>query len=101
MKLIAAGLIDDYLESGALLVDLRPEEDYRRMHIRHAVNIPDEQLEKAMEQLPMDRTIVLYCERGSTSMAVGRRLSHAGYRVVSVIGGIMAYHGKYLVARKR
>ncbi|MBQ8639985.1 MAG: rhodanese-like domain-containing protein [Lachnospiraceae bacterium] len=97
MKLIAAGLIDDYLDHGALIVDLRSAEAYQETHIRGAVNIPEEEMENAMSGLPHHRTIVLYCEHGTTSMAVGRKLSHAGFHVASAIGGIRAYRGRYLI----
>jgi len=96
MKIVAASLIDDYIESNALVIDLRPAEDYMRWHVRGAVSVPVDQIERTIRYLPRDRTIVLYCEWGNLSMMAGRRLSHLGFKVVSVNGGIQAYHGKYL-----
>ena len=94
MKLISAGLVDTYLEYGALLIDLRPAAEYRKGHIRGAVSIPVLQIERAIAWLPKNRILVLYCERGGTSAAVGRRLTHAGFRTLSVAGGIKAYQGE-------
>ncbi len=94
MKIIAASLIDDYLENNALVIDLRPAEDYMRRHIRGAVSIPADQIEHTIRYLPKDRMIVLYCEWGNMSMSVGRKLSHLGFRIASVNGGIRAYREK-------
>lgn len=99
MKIIAASLIDDYLEDNALVIDLRPAEDYMSRHVRGAVSVPVDQIEQMTRYLPRDRTIVLYCERGNLSVMIGRKLSHQGFKVASVNGGIQAYHGKYLERR--
>ena len=40
--------------------------------------------------------IILYCERGSVSMAAARDLAEKGYRVKTVVGGIRAYRGANL-----
>ena len=76
------------------MIDLRPAAEYRKGHIRGAVSIPVLQIEHAIAWLPKNRILVLYCERGGTSAAVGRRLSLAGFRTLSVAGGIKAYQGK-------
>ena len=47
--------------------------------------------------LPKNRLLVLYCDRGSLSMVQGKKLAAEGYRVVTVVGGMHAYRGKYLV----
>ncbi len=96
MKIIAASLIDDYLENHALVIDLRPADEYMKRHVRGAVSIPADQIEQTVNYLPKGKTIVLYCEWGNLSISVGRKLAHMGFRVVSVNGGIQAYHGKYI-----
>ncbi|MCR2365403.1 rhodanese-like domain-containing protein, partial [Salmonella enterica] len=49
------------LDEGALLLDVRSREDYAAGHIPGAVNIPTEELEPHLAQLPRDQTIVAYC----------------------------------------
>ncbi|TND09613.1 MAG: ArsR family transcriptional regulator [Bacteroidetes bacterium] len=44
-----------------LLIDVRPEEEYRAGHIPDAVSIPLAQLKKRMAGLPKGKTIVAYC----------------------------------------
>lgn len=72
------------LESGRIvLLDVRPEEEYRAGHLPEAINLPLEQLETMVEELPRDREIVAYC-RGPycvLSHEVARRLRQLGYQV--------------------
>ncbi len=50
------------LASGdAVLVDVRPEEEFAAGHIEGARSIPIEELERRLEELPADREIVAYC----------------------------------------
>ena len=88
--MIAANELDRYVEDGeAFIIDLRMPEEYRRCHIKGAVNIPYGRLGQCRE-LPRGRTLVLYCERGAVSMVAAKELAR-GYRVKTVIGGIHAY----------
>ena len=98
LETIAAKELDWYIEGGGCwIIDLRPEEEYQERHIKGAVNIPQGELKPGW-YIPKNIPLILYCERGSRSMAVGRKLAEKGYRVISVVGGIRAYRGKYLVA---
>lgn len=44
-----------------MLIDVRPEEEYKAGHISNAVSIPLEQLKKRLNELPKNKTIVAYC----------------------------------------
>ena len=72
------------LASGEVaLLDVRPEEEYEAGHLPEAINIPLEQLEDMLGQLPKDREIVAYC-RGPycvLSHEAVQRLRQLGYRV--------------------
>ena len=96
-------------EERGVIIDLRPRDEYLMHHIRGAQNFPYEELERCLEQMaergetvclpvPRGEELILYCERGAVSMAAARELADLGYRVRSVVGGIRAYRGKYLVA---
>ena len=47
----------------ALIVDARPEEEYKQAHIPTAVNIPPEQFTAIGKHLPQDKSlpIIFYC----------------------------------------
>ncbi|MGB5834756.1 MAG: rhodanese-like domain-containing protein [Thiohalocapsa sp.] len=48
-----------------VLVDLRNPEEISEPSIEHAVNIPLEQLEERLAELPSDRTPIFYCPTGA------------------------------------
>lgn len=93
--MIAAKELDQYVrDENAFVIDLRTPEEYRRHHIRGAVNIPYASLGNCRE-LPRDKSLILYCERGAVSMVAAKELAARGYRVKTVIGGIHAYRGAF------
>jgi rhodanese-related sulfurtransferase len=46
---------------GVVVLDVRPEEEYRAGHIPGAISVPVDALESALQTLPRDREIVAYC----------------------------------------
>lgn len=61
----------------------RPEDEFEAGHLPDAINIPLEQLEAMLEELPKDREIVAYC-RGPycvLSHEAVQRLRALGYQV--------------------
>lgn len=93
--------LDYALESGEelYLIDLRNKESYEQGHIRGAVSILYKELGNSLSQLPQNRPLVLYCNYGSTSMRACQDLDGYGYQTMSLYGGIMNYHGNYIVDR--
>ena len=72
------------------VIDLRSTEEFEEMHIEGARNIPYAQLEMYKKYLPKEKTYVLYCDRGASSLKAARELSREGYHTVTVVGGIQA-----------
>lgn len=93
-EMISPGELDGYVGNpDALIIDLRMPEEYMERHIKNAVNIPYDRLNSCC-MFPMDMVLVLYCERGATSLAAAKELAEKGYLVKTVVGGIHAYRGK-------
>lgn len=44
-----------------LLLDVRPEDEFSRTHVKGALSIPLTQLKKRVKELPKDKAIVAYC----------------------------------------
>jgi len=60
-SITATGLLER-LESGdAIVIDVRPEEEFRAGHIPGARSIPIDQLAARLAELPPDVTVVAYC----------------------------------------
>ncbi|MFC0213684.1 ArsR/SmtB family transcription factor [Paenibacillus chartarius] len=54
-------LLDRMAKGEAVLVDLRPQDEYESGHIPGAISIPMEDLENHLASLPADKEIVAYC----------------------------------------
>jgi rhodanese-related sulfurtransferase len=55
----------------ALLLDVRPREEFEAGHLPNAVSIPIEELKEKISTLPRDREIIAYC-RGPLCVWAGR-----------------------------
>ncbi len=66
----------------ALIIDVRPPEEYEAGHIPGAVNIPLEALPRRLADLPKRKEIVAYCRGPYCMLAVEavKRLRRHGYR---------------------
>ena len=79
---------------GAVLVDVRTEEEYSGRHLDKAVNIPVDTLNAQLSEIEKltsgDKTkpIVVYCQAGGRAGRAKTMLTSAGYTQVTNIGGI-------------
>ncbi len=94
--------LDQWLEEGIvrLLVDVREPGMYGESRILGSVNIPYEEIEEHLEELPGQGRIVFYCDRGAKSMVICRDLWRLGYEVYNLAGGMLNYRGKYVDRRR-
>lgn len=58
---VTADELTSRLDSGVLVVDVRPADDYAAGHLPEAVSIPSEWLLTRLDELPADVEIVAYC----------------------------------------
>ena len=78
----APGLMERINDRNLVVLDVRPEEEYRAGHIPGALSVPVDALEAALQTLPKDKEIVAYC-RGPYcvfSDEAARFLNARGYR---------------------
>jgi rhodanese-related sulfurtransferase len=57
----ATELMERLSDESVIVLDVRPEEEYRAGHIPGALSVPVDGLEAALQALPKDREIVAYC----------------------------------------
>jgi rhodanese-related sulfurtransferase len=57
----ASDLMERLLEGSVVVLDVRPESEYRAGHIPGARSVPVDALEAMLQTLPKDREIVAYC----------------------------------------
>jgi rhodanese-related sulfurtransferase len=69
-----------------VLIDLRPEEGFRRGHLPGARSVPFTQLRRRYGEIPSAGAVVLYCACPPEELAAAYRfLSGEGYRNVRVL----------------
>jgi rhodanese-related sulfurtransferase/predicted transcriptional regulator len=86
----ATELMERLSDESVVILDVRPEEEYRAGHIPGAVSVPVEKLEAYLEKIPKNREVVAYC-RGPycvfSDEAVAL-LSSRGYRAKRLAEGL-------------
>ncbi|MEX2584846.1 MAG: metalloregulator ArsR/SmtB family transcription factor [Balneolaceae bacterium] len=71
------------------LIDVRPEEEYRKGHIDQAISFPQRELKDHLDKLPKEREIVAYC-RGPLCLMADEAvalLNERGYSAVRLNDG--------------
>jgi phage shock protein E len=77
------------VDEGALLLDVRTPGEFAGGHLPGAVNIPVDELQAELRQLPdPGRVIVVYCRSGMRSSRATGLLRRAGFQTVHDLGGI-------------
>ncbi|WP_311258527.1 rhodanese-like domain-containing protein [Microbacterium sp. WCS2018Hpa-9] len=86
--------------AGALIVDVRRIQEWRRHHIPGAVLIPLAQLEERAGELPEDRLLITFCTGGLLSSGAANLLGEFGYDAVNMARGLVDWRatGGELVA---
>jgi rhodanese-related sulfurtransferase len=57
----SSDLLERLRDGSVVVLDVRPEEEYRAGHIPGALSVPVDALEAALKTLPRDREVVAYC----------------------------------------
>jgi rhodanese-related sulfurtransferase len=87
------------MNQGALLLDLRPQEQYQAGHVAGARQMGSDQIVKAADTLKKHREkpVVVYDDRGSLGPAAVRQLTAQGFtKVFSLRGGFAAWRSDNL-----
>ena len=80
---------------GAVLLDVRPPDEYWQGHIPGSKNVPFQSISKVAGMIDDKSTpIFVYCLGGVRSRQAAAILQQMGYTNVKDIGGIAAYSGK-------
>ena len=74
------------------IIDARVTKQYKEAHVEGAVNIPQENIRKALDSLDKERVTVTYCNKGVTGNAAQNILINHGFKnVYNLSGGYKNY----------
>jgi NADPH-dependent 2,4-dienoyl-CoA reductase/sulfur reductase-like enzyme/peroxiredoxin family protein/TusA-related sulfurtransferase/rhodanese-related sulfurtransferase len=76
----------------AYLVDVRPKISFDLKTIEGAFSVPATELRNRLDEIPRDKKVVLFCDKGFTSYVAARILAQNGFdNVTSLSGGFWLY----------
>lgn len=85
VDLIAFKDIKKYIDCrSCLIIDLRENEEYRRAHIRNAVNIEYSDNGIRVPYEHRNSLLVFYCDTGKRALMMARIMKKLGYKTVAV-----------------
>ncbi len=80
--------------AGAQIVDVRTKDEFKRGHIRGAVNVPLQELERGASKIRKERPVITCCASGMRSAAARSALASMGFTEVHNGGGWASLQGK-------
>lgn len=95
-------LLRDAKRGDVIVLDVRPEAEFRSAHIPHARSIPLPELRKRLGELPADRPVVAYCRGPFCFMAqeAVALLNKKGFRARSLETGVAEWRAAALPLKK-
>ena len=88
---ITAEELKNKASQGAILVDVRSNQEYREGHLQGAINIPDFEIaNRIQKEIPKkNQLIVVYCQYGGRSKDASMMMKKMGYtNVYNLYGGL-------------
>ena len=76
---------------GAILLDVRSNQEYKEGHLQGAINIPDYELRNRVQrEIPKkNQSIVIYCQYGGRSRNAYNMMKNMGYtNIYNLSGGL-------------
>ncbi|KTG26936.1 rhodanese-like domain-containing protein [Haloferax profundi] len=92
--------LDD--DTGPFVLDIRPEDHYRRGAIDGSHNVPvyddvrsgdEDTLRRHLDDIPRDRDIVVVCKMGIVAKRATNILQSEGYDATTLAGGMSGWRG--------
>ncbi|MCD1147523.1 FAD-dependent oxidoreductase [Peptoniphilus sp. KCTC 25270] len=87
--------LQEKLEEGYELIDVRGEKEYAAGHIQGAKNIPLDELRDRLKELDKNKKYIVHCRSSVRSYNAERILKEAGYSVMNLDGSYIYYSANY------
>jgi rhodanese-related sulfurtransferase len=79
------------LESGAVLIDVREQDEFANVHAVGANLIPLSEFATRYSEMPQDKEIILICAGGVRSAQAAQFAAERGYKTTNLEGGTNAW----------
>ena len=83
-KDITKDQINEFINKGAIFIDVRGPQEFREGHIDGAISIPDYRFQKLIQQYSIDKesVVIVYCSTGHRSQRCQKVMQNMGYKNV-------------------
>lgn len=90
INVVSGSEVDQMVQNGAALIDVRTNDEFNEGHIDKAINIP---YDKIATDIPYgkDKVIIVYCRSGARSYAAATTLVNLGFSNVYDLGSMDNY----------
>ncbi|MEY4102257.1 MAG: Coenzyme disulfide reductase, partial [Actinomycetota bacterium] len=82
--------VDDAVEAGAVLLDVRTTGEHKHGHIPGSINIPLDNLREHLAELS-GRRLIVHCQVGQRGHTAARILTQEGFDAVNLNGGYLTW----------
>ncbi|MDA7026750.1 CoA-disulfide reductase [Bacillus sp. CLL-7-23] len=83
--------IDEIVENGGFLIDVREPHERKQGFIKGSLNIPLSEIRDRLEEIPKDQPIYVACQVGLRGYLAVRILNGNGYQAINLDGGWKTY----------
>ena len=84
---VAVSEVRGLVESDAVIVDVREEDEFAEGHLINSINVPLSQFRERLDEIPTGKPVYLHCRSGQRSYNMVRALKQRGYEEVYNISG--------------
>ena len=90
LRQVSSSKARELLSNNALVIDVRSSDEFATDHVKSAVNLPLEQIQRRIESIESDhsRPILVHCLSGTRSAMACRILRGLGYSEVHNLGSL-------------
>ena len=93
MQRYSCNFIEEKMNEGGQLIDVRSPIEFRQGALDGAINIPITSVQTQKDDIDNSRPVLLYCRTGARSEMVKKYLEQLGFNQVHNIGGIQQFAG--------
>ena len=83
--------VDELVEKGSFLIDVRRDDEFEISTIKSAIHISEYEMRQRLDELPKDKPIYAFCQEGFRAYISQMNLLQRDYDVRNLIGGIKTY----------